>query len=338
MTNKFYASIYKYAPGIFLCIIISIAGIGLEQLEAKFFGQAWLESLVLAILIGAAVRSLLPIPARFDAGIGFSAKRILELAVMFLGAGISITAVMDAGFTLITGIAVIVILSIFCSYGAARCLGLPQKLSVLIACGNSICGNSAIAAAAPVIGAESKDVSASIAFTAVLGIIVVLILPTLVPLLGLSFQQYGVLAGLTVYAVPQVLAATAPVSLLSQQTGTLVKLMRVLMLGPVIFMLALLFGKKSETDFKFSKMIPWFIIGFIVMMGLRSLHAIPEFLLSPLHSITTLFTIISMAALGLGVDIRSLAKSGGRVTLAGLLSLLVLFFLSLAFIYLFYAA
>ncbi len=80
--------------------------------------------------------------------------------------------------------------------------------------------------------AAAKDIAASIAFTAVLGVLMVLGLPLFVPLAGLSDHQYGVLAGLTVYAVPQVLAATVPVSLLSTQVGTLVKLVRVLMLGP----------------------------------------------------------------------------------------------------------
>lgn len=338
MMNKPYLFAYEYAPGIFLCILVSLAGLGLEQLEIWLFGRAWLESLVLTILIGVILRSVLPIPARFNEGIGFSAKQVLEFAVMLLGASISITAVMKAGFSFIIGIAVIVFISIFCSYLIGRLLGLPQKLSVLIACGNSICGNSAIAAAAPVIGARGEDVAASIAFTAVLGVIVVLTLPLLIPVLGLSFQQYGMLAGLTVYAVPQVLAATAPISLLSQQVGTLVKLVRVLMLGPVIFMLALLFGKTSKTGFRFSKMVPWFIIGFIVMMGLRSLNFIPEFLLAPLSALTTFLTIISMAALGLGVDIRALSKAGARAMLTGVLSLLLLLLLSLAFIHLLNAA
>jgi uncharacterized membrane protein YadS len=108
---------------------------------------------------------------------------------------------------------------------------------VLVACGNSICGNSAIAAVAPVIGADGEDVAASIAFTAVLGVVVVLLLPFLAPLLHLSGLQYGVLAGLTVYAVPQVLAATAPLGMVAVQMGTLVKLVRVLMLGPVVLVL-----------------------------------------------------------------------------------------------------
>jgi uncharacterized integral membrane protein (TIGR00698 family) len=113
-------------------------------------------------------------------------------------------------------------------------------MCILIACGNSICGNSAIVAVAPIIGATSDEVASSIAFTAVLGVVVVLTLPLLVPILELSLTQYGVLAGLTVYAVPQVLAATLPIGALSNQVGTVVKLVRVLMLGPVVLGLSLL--------------------------------------------------------------------------------------------------
>ena len=126
------------------------------------------------------------------------------------------------------------VLAIVASYAICRVLGLPPRMAILVACGNAICGNSAIAAVAPVIGADSKDVVAAIAFTAVLGVLMVLGLPLFIPLAGLSEHQYGTLAGLTVYAVPQVLAATVPVGILATQVGTLVKLVRVLMLGPVV--------------------------------------------------------------------------------------------------------
>src|ERR1700675_1837819 len=126
------------------------------------------------------------------------------------------------------------------SFVICRVTGLPLRMAILIACGNSICGNSAIAAVAPVIGADSDDIAASISFTAMLGVIVVLTLPLMVPVLQLSLTQYGVLAGLTVYAVPQVLAATLPIGALSNQVGTVVKLVRVLMLGPVVLGLSLI--------------------------------------------------------------------------------------------------
>ncbi|WP_297323430.1 putative sulfate exporter family transporter, partial [uncultured Bartonella sp.] len=246
--------IYRFAPGIFLCCIISVAAIVLEKLEKLVFGQAWLESLVLAILVGALIRTVKGIPSQYAEGVGFSAKILLECAVVLLGSSISVHAVMAAGFGLLGGIIVIVACVIVLTYVIGRLFGLTPRLALLVACGNSICGNSAIAAVAPVIKAEGSDVAASIAFTAALGIVVILLLPLTVPSAGLSFTQYGVLAGMTVYAVPQVLAAAAPVSLISVQTATLIKLVRVLMLGPVIFVIGLIYGLGGNNKLKFSKM------------------------------------------------------------------------------------
>ncbi|OYR19822.1 YeiH family protein [Brucella thiophenivorans] len=330
-TNKF----QNIIPGLALSLAVSAVAVGLEKVEEHYTGKAWLEALVLAILLGTAVRTIFRPGKQFAKGISFSAKLLLEIAVVLLGASISAGAVIDAGPGLILGIACVVAMAITFSYGIGRLLKLPHRMAILVACGNSICGNSAIAATAPVIGADSEDVAASIAFTAILGVVVVLLLPLLVPLLGLSFTQYGVLAGLTVYAVPQVLAATAPVAAISVQLGTLVKLVRVLMLGPVILALSVVAGNK-DTDVKpgFLQLVPWFIIGFLAMMALRSLHLIPETVLPGIQFASAALTIISMAALGLGVDIRSVASAGGRVTLAAILSLLVLGTISLGLIHL----
>lgn len=334
MTPAFATKFQNILPGLGLSIAVSALAIGLEKVEEHYTGKAWLEALVLAILIGTAVRTIFRPGKQFSKGISFSAKLLLEIAVVLLGASISANAVIDAGPGLITGIAAVVAVAITLSYGIGRLLKLPHRMAILVACGNSICGNSAIAATAPVIGADSEDVAASIAFTAILGVVVVLCLPLLVPLLGLSFTQYGVLAGLTVYAVPQVLAATAPVATISVQLGTLVKLVRVLMLGPVILTLSVLAGNKdAEVKPGFLQLVPWFIIGFLGMMALRSLHLIPETILPGIQFASTALTIISMAALGLGVDIRSVASAGGRVTLAAVFSLLALAMLSGGLIY-----
>jgi uncharacterized integral membrane protein (TIGR00698 family) len=166
-------------------------------------------------------------------------------------------------------------------------------------------------------------------------VIVVLALPLLVPLLGLSMTQYGVLAGLTVYAVPQVLAATVPVSLVSTQLGTLVKLVRVLMLGPVVIALSLVAGrstKDAKPSLSWNRLVPWFIVGFLGLAVLRSLGVIPDAILQVIVPAATLLTIISMAALGLGVDLKVLKSVGARVTLAVTLSLLVLIAISLSLI------
>ena len=170
-----------------------------------------------------AIRSAWEPDVRWRAGIAFSAKQMLETAVVLLGATISYSAIAASGLSLIAAIVGTVAVVLAASYGISRLLGLPVRLSILVACGNSVCGNSAIAAIAPVIGADGDDIVSSISFTAVLGVMMVLGLPLLVPLLKLSPSQYGILAGLTVYAVPQVLAATVPVGLISTQIGTLGK-------------------------------------------------------------------------------------------------------------------
>ncbi len=226
-------------PGVGLCLAVTGAAYALEAGERAMAGKAWLEALVLAILIGTAVRSLWTPGDRWHEGIAFSAKYLLEVAVVLLGASVSAATILAAGLPLLAGIAGVVASAILLSFGIGRLLGLPTRMALLVACGNSICGNSAIAAVAPVIGADSDDVAASIAFTAVLGVVVVLGLPLLGIALGMSGLAFGALAGLTVYAVPQVIAAASPLGATAVQMGTLVKLVRVLMLGPVCLVLSL---------------------------------------------------------------------------------------------------
>lgn len=337
------------APGLLLCGAVTFAAVLLQDVEERLFGRAWLEALVLAILIGTAVRTAWTPSARWERGVTFSAKTLLEVAVVLLGASISVQTLVAVGPGLLAGIAGVVAVAIAFSYGIGRALRLPRRMAVLVACGNSICGNSAIAAVAPVIGADGEDIASSIAFTAVLGVAVVLALPLAVPLIHLSGIQYGVLAGLTVYAVPQVLAATAPVGVLAVHIGTLVKLVRVLMLGPVVLLLSLSASRlREEADepaprvttggrpelgrVAIHHLVPWFIGGFLVLAGIRSAGLIPEAALGSVAAVANLLTVLSMAALGLGVDVRVVARAGARVVLAVTASLLALAAISLGLI------
>jgi uncharacterized integral membrane protein (TIGR00698 family) len=331
----------KMLPGLVLCAAITAGAYALQVIEIKLAGEAYLEALVLAILLGVAVRTVwMPTP-RFVPGIALSAKFVLECAIVMLGASVSATTILALGPVLIFGTAAIVALAIGLSYAISRALGLPLRLAILVACGNSICGNSAIAAIAPVIGADGDEIASAISFTAVLGVVVVLGLPFLVPLLGLSLTQYGVLAGLTVYAVPQVLAATLPIGALSNQIGTVIKLVRVLMLGPVVLGMSLFAqrlrpgivrNRSNRRHPRLTELVPWFIVGFLLTLVLRSLGLIPRPVLAPLTGAASLLTTLAMAALGLGVDVRAVAKSGARVTLAVTLSLVVLGLMSYALI------
>ncbi len=340
--------IRRVLPGVALCLLVTGAATLLAMAERRLLGAAWLESLVLAIVVGAALRTAWTPSVYWRIGIEFSARTLLEVAVVLLGASVSAGTVLAAGPGLLLGIAAVVVLAIGCSCAIGRLFGLPARMAILVACGNSICGNSAIAAVAPVIGADGEDVAASIAFTAVFGVVLVLALPLAVSLLHLSGLQYGALAGLTVYAVPQVLAATAPVGTVAVQLGTLVKLVRVLMLGPVVMAAALLArrlpsrtgaapgliagGRPRPGGLALHRLVPWFIVGFLGLAALRSAGLVPEMALRPAAEAAGLLTVVSMAALGLGTDLRVAARAGGRVTAVVVLSLAALGLLSLGLI------
>ena len=152
------------------------------------------------------------------------------------------------------------------------------------------------------------------------------------------------LAGLTVYAVPQVLAATAPLGSLSMQAGTLVKLVRVLMLGPLVLLLSLRMGRSERHGAggagamsvrglgRPGEFVPWFIIGFLLLTAPNSLSLVPGAVLGPLRLAAGALSAVTIAALGLGVDVRALGRVGARVGAAVAVSLLILVGISLALI------
>ena len=335
-------------PGIALCLGIALTARLLQALEEGTLGHPYLDGLVLAILLGTAVRTAWEPGERWRPGIRLSAGRLLEVAVALLGASLDLRTVLAAGPGLLLGIAGVVASAIVASYGVGRAAGLPRRMAALVACGNAVCGNSAIAAVAPIIGATPREVASAIAFTAVLGVVVVLALPLLAPALGLSATQYGVLAGLSVYAVPQVLAATAPLGSLSMQAGTLVKLLRVLMLGPLVLLLSFGVGRSERRRAtaadgtgaaaahgrgrRLGRYVPWFIAGFLLLAALNSLGFLPAVLLAPLRLAAGALTAVAMAALGLGVEVRALGRAGARVGAAAAISLLVLVGISLGLI------
>jgi len=328
----------RLLPGVGLAALVGLVALLIASLETRVIGHPVIEGLVVAILLGMAVRACWVPPRAIEAGVRFTATQVLEAAVLLLGASVDLPLLVRAGPALALGIVLLVVLGITFSYGIGRVVGLPHKLAVLVACGNSICGNSAIAAVAPVIRADKEHVASSIAFTAILGVVVVIGLPFLMHPLKLSFYQYGVLAGLTVYSVPQVLAAAFPVSGLSGQVGTLVKLVRVLMLGPVVLFFALTHRKDGDAlgtrapGIQLARFVPWFIIGFLVLAALRSSGAIPAAAANAMKNVSTWLTVASMAALGLGVDLKAIRKVGPPVIITVTASLLVLIVLSVTLI------
>jgi uncharacterized integral membrane protein (TIGR00698 family) len=271
---------------------------------------------------------------RLEKGVKFSGKHILEFAVMLMGASIFLPDLFENGIKIFLVIVLGIIGSMLISFFVGHKLfNLDKKLATLVGVGNSICGNSAVAVVAPVINANSTQIGAAIGISAILGATQIILLPLLVPIFGLGDFQYGIVAGLSVYAVAQVVAASSIVSPLSADVATLVKLTRVILLAPLVLVLRFFFKTESEnTNNKdvvknILKFLPWFIIGFIILSILRSSEIINKDVGLDIRNYAKFLFVLSMVAIGLTVDLKEIAKVGPKVAIT--IIIIIIFMITL---------
>jgi uncharacterized integral membrane protein (TIGR00698 family) len=233
---------------------------------------------------------------------------------------------------------------------ACRKLGVAEKLGILIGVGTAICGSSAVAVASPVIEADERDTAFAIATVTLFGMIAVFVLPLLGTAMGLDQTEFGVWAGTSVHAVPQVVATGFAYGPTAGDVATIVKLVRVLLLAPMVIGLAIWYGRQKRARQiahvtrvgSFTTLVPPFIIGFLVLALANTLHVLPDFTLHLKDSIlwdagdkrvalSSLVTTasgflltISMAGVGMGVDLRGLLRVGVGAFYVGLASSVIL--------------
>lgn len=314
-------------PGVLVTAALGGAAWGLARTLGGHFPRAGVDAVVLAILLGIAVRALWHPPAWAHTGIEIAAKQMLEVAIVLLGVSTDVRWMARAGGTLAGAIVVTTALALGAGLLWGRIFGLPRSHALLVASGNAICGNSAIAAVASVIGARREETASAVAYTAILSLALVLTLPLVRAWFALGDLSYGVATGLTVYAVPQVLAAAYPVSVQAGQVGTIVKLVRVLMLIPLVTTVSLLERKVAHhpgATVPWGRLVPWYVLGFLIATVLRSSEVIPAGAAGAAQQASHMLTVISMAALGLGVEVEVLRRVGWRTAATATVSLLTL--------------
>ena len=321
------------SPGILFCTILAILiQFIFSQVETKI-----IDTLLSGLIVGIVIKNTgIPILI-FEKGAKFSGKHILEFAVMLMGASIFLPDLFENGLKILIIIIIGIIGSMAISYIVGhKILSLDKKLSTLVGVGNSICGNSAVAVVAPVIKANSTQIGAAIGISAILGATQIILLPLLVPAFGLEDFQYGIVAGLSVYAVAQVVAASSIVSSLSADVATLVKLTRVILLAPLVLVLRILFKTEKEEKNNSNlvsnilKFLPWFVIGFILLAILRSAEIIDQGIGLDIRSVAKFLFVLSMVAIGLTVDIKEILKVGPKVAITILLIILFMIILGIS--------
>ncbi|ALN71225.1 YeiH family protein [Aureimonas sp. AU20] len=297
----------RVIPGIALTGAIAAVAI----LVPRLLQMPALSPLVVAMIIGIGLRNLVgPIAGSAD-GVAFSMRRILRFAIVLLGLQLTVAQIGDLGFGALALIVASLVSTFFAVRFAGRLLGVDRGLAELIAAGTAICGASAVIATNTVTQARDEDVAYAIACVTVFGTLSMLLVPVAGSALGLDAAHYGLWVGASVHEVAQVVGAAFQGGPEAGQFGTVAKLSRVLLLAPMILLIGAM-ATRGRGGVGARAPMPWFVFGFIAMVMLNSVVALPEGARDILVPGTSFLLAMALAAMGLTTDIGKLRAKGLR--------------------------
>ncbi len=274
-------------------------------------GMANFSPMILAIILGVALHNGIGTPAIAKAGIAFSLKRLLRLAIILLGLQLTARQVVEVGGTGMAIIAATLLATLLVTKAMGRVLGVERGLAELIATGTAICGASAVVAANTVTRAPDEDVAYAIACVTVFGCLSMFLYPALPGLLGLDAHAFGLWTGASLHEIAQVVAAAFQNGRESGEFATIAKLSRVMLMAPVVLGLGLVSARRQGAG-QARPPVPWFVFGFIALIGINSLGVVPLPAKQVLVPATTFLLTVALAAMGLETDIRKLHACGLR--------------------------
>ena len=307
-------------PGILLAVSLGLAAIFLAG-----FTPSFLNSYLLALLIGMLLAPQVNKISQLDAGISLSSSKLLEWSVVLLAFSIDYMAIGAIGAKDFAVIIIVVLVVLVATYYLSKVLSCPGKTGWLVGFGTAICGSSAIAALAPKIKTNKEDVAISLASVNLLGSLAMVLLPFLFEFYPLLEKEMAFLIGASLHSVGNVAGAGFSVSEDVGQLALIYKMARVALLSPALLFMVWLDSRKSNEQ-KFRFQLPWYLIVFIVVSILVSFFPLPSFLLKGSESIGKIILTIAMAAIGLKVDVFRLLKAGQR----GLVFALIVFVLQIS--------
>ena len=319
----------KNMKGLLLCLLIAV--------PAWFLGTAFpiIGGPVIAIILGMIVTLFIKDKSSVQDGINYSAKKILQYAVILLGFGLNLSVILDTGKQSLPIIICTIATSLILAYFLSKVMHIPARIATLVGVGSSICGGSAIAATAPVIDADDEEVAQAISVIFFFNVLAAVIFPHFGNFLGFdqtSGEAFGIFAGTAINDTSSVTAAASTWdNMFALGSATLdkavtVKLTRTLAIIPITLVLALYRTKKekssSGSSISLKKIFPFFIIYFIVASIITTVatnvFGVSSDFFAPIKELSKFFIVVAMAAIGLNTNIVKLVKTGGKPIILGL--------------------
>ncbi|MBM7712225.1 YeiH family protein [Enterococcus xiangfangensis] len=303
-------------PGFLLALAVAIGAKLLALLLPQLGGAT------LAILLGIILGNTVFHQPVLAVGTKFAESRLLEYSVVLLGFTVTFQTIGEMGIKGLIFILLIMTTVITGAYWVGRKLGFNEKMALMMAGGNAVCGSSAIGAIAPAIDANDEEKGQIITLVNLLGTVMMLTLPFLgLSLFGDNLLQKSALLGGTLQSVGQVVAGASLINPETVKYAMLFKITRIIFLVVVVF----LFERKAQrtglvkakgTKKKFP--IPWYVTGFLLFCIINSLFSLPLIFSESAHFISTWFETTALAAIGLRLDFCKFLKEGPRFLLYGL--------------------
>jgi uncharacterized integral membrane protein (TIGR00698 family) len=304
----------RVIPGLVTCVLISLIGLWLGM-RFPIIGAP-----VFAILMGIAIGNILKLSSATKPGISFCSKKVLQLAIIVLGGNLSLSQIWNTGRESLWVMLVSLSVSLLGAWFIGSRMGIGRRLTSLVGVGTGICGGSAIAAIAPIICADDDEIAFSISTIFLFNVVAVLVFPLVGHLIHLKDHGFGLWAGTAINDTSSVVAAGYSYSKAAGDFAAITKMARTTMIIPISLAFALLMRRRSgggSCDLK--KIFPWFILGFVGMATLNTLHLLGPTLPGMAGAAGRYLIVIALAGVGLGANLQKMAKTGPKPILLGLI-------------------
>lgn len=318
-------------PGLLASVAVAVVSTVIARM-VPIVGSA-----VPAVILGAIIATIRRPSAAFVPGIVFTGQRVLQAAVVLLGLRLSLRQVVAVGAGSLPVMLCTLTACLTVAQLAGRLLGINGDLRLLIGSGTGICGASAIATVAPVIGADATYIAYSISTIFVFNIAAVLIFPLVGHALGMSSHAFGLFAGTAVNDTSSVVAAASAYGSTAANYAVVVKLVRTLMIIPIVIVLVIVRGRRGTTSatarvtpMQMARLVPWFLVGFLVAAAINSLGLVSHGADDLITPIATFLISTAMAAIGLSTDLAALRRTGARPLVLGAILWITVTLVSLA--------